>query len=97
MSNAHPTAGSIEIINKLVINVLRSMLDELRWPTRKWAHLLFSGCAARALLKDKEPLELALGIPRENPIEVLVDQDRTARQDLHRADLAGRGAAGPLS
>jgi hypothetical protein len=87
LPNAHRTAGSIEIINKLVLNVLRSMLDELRWPTRKWIHLLpavrhYLNNKPRTMLNGKAPVELALGIPREDPIGVLIDQDRTLDRAL---------------
>jgi hypothetical protein len=66
MSNAHPTAGSIEIINKLVINVLRSMLDELRWPTRKWAHLLFRLCGT-CFAQGQGALRAGTGHPSRGP------------------------------
>ncbi len=34
LPDAHRTAGSIELMNKLVLNVLRSQLSELQRPVR---------------------------------------------------------------
>jgi hypothetical protein len=34
LPDAHRTAGSIEVMSKLVLNVLRSQLSELQWPVR---------------------------------------------------------------
>ncbi len=72
--------GGIEIVNKLVLNVLRSQLSELQWPTRHWPRLLaplrhYLNNKRRPLLKNKAPIELALGIPREDPLSLVLDAD----------------------
>jgi hypothetical protein len=40
LRGAHRSARSIEIMNKLVLNVLRSLLSELQWPVRHWPRRL---------------------------------------------------------
>ena len=80
LPDAHRTAGSIEVMNKLVLNVLRSQLSELQWPVRHWPRLLaplrhYLNNKPRQLLKNKAPIELALGIPREDPLSLVIDAD----------------------
>jgi hypothetical protein len=99
LPNAHRTAGSIEIMNKLVLNVLRSLLSELHWPVREWPRLLaplrhYLNNKPRQLLKDKAPIELALGIPREDPLSLVIDAD--AKLDRAMKALTWESAEGDL-
>jgi hypothetical protein len=97
LPDAHRTAGSIEVMNKLVLNVLRSQLSELQWPVRNWPRLLaplrhYLNNKPRQLLKNKAPIELALGIPREDPLSLVIDADVKLERALKALTWTGSAA-----
>jgi hypothetical protein len=61
--------------NRGVVNVFRSQPSELQWPVSHWPRLLaplrhYLNNKPRQLLKNKAPIELALGIPRQDPLRL---------------------------
>ncbi len=69
----------------------------MQWPVRHWPRLLaplrhYLNNKPRQLLKNKAPIELALGIPREDPLSLVIDADVKLERALKELTRTGSAA-----
>ena len=71
----HYPNGTVEVINKLVLQAFRCLISELRWKKEEWPYLLptimhYLNHKPQARLGGRAPIAVMTGMEADNPIEV---------------------------
>ena len=76
MAYIHYNNGTVEVINRLVLRALRTMISELRWKKSEWHHLVptvqhFLNHKPQRRLNWNAPITVMSGLARDDPINLL--------------------------
>jgi len=78
----HYPNGTVEVVNKLVLQAIRTLISELRWKKEEWESLIpvishYLNHKPQARLAGHAPVTVHTGLPRDDPLELIFQRPDT--------------------